>query len=77
MKKVSQMDLVRIAIRGIFKSLDDEKRLECHCSSDFEIEQKKSSRMIGLDGELKKISAPFLVKSIPKGLNLVVPESVK
>lgn len=73
LKKVTKLDLLRIVVRGVFKTLDREKRMESFCSADFEIEQNRSRRSIALDGELMSMKAPFKVQCLPKGLKLVVP----
>lgn len=73
MRPFSKLEALRVIVRGIFKTLDNEEKLDTFCVDEMTIVTRKSSQKIALDGEMFKISSPLRVKSLPGALNLIKP----
>ena len=74
MKPITKMETLRILGRGIFKTLENEQKLETFCVDELTIHTRKSHHHIALDGEIIKMQQPFRVQSLPGVLNLIKPE---
>jgi diacylglycerol kinase family enzyme len=73
MKPITKLEALRIALRGIFKTLSNEERLESFCVEDLMIYTNKYYHQIALDGEIIHMASPFKVQSLPEQLLLVKP----
>jgi diacylglycerol kinase family enzyme len=73
MKPITKLETLRIILRGIFKTLSNEERLETFCVEELTIHTKKKTHMIALDGELIRMHAPLHIQALPEALNLVLP----
>lgn len=73
MKPVSKMETLRIILRGIFKTLENDERLETFCVDALTIHTRHSSHEIALDGEIIRMQSPLKVRALPGILNLVLP----
>lgn len=73
MRPFSKLEALRVIVRGIFKTLDNEEKLDTFCVDEMTIVTRKSSHTIALDGEMFKTSSPLRVKSLPGALNLITP----
>lgn len=73
MKPLSKLEALRIVVRGVFKTLSKEERLESFCVEDLTIYTNKYYHKIALDGEIVSMTSPFKVLALPKELNLVLP----
>ncbi len=72
-KPVTKLETLRILLRGIFKTLDDEKKLDSFCSDEMTIYTKKSKMFVALDGEMIFTETPLKIKALKGALNLVLP----
>lgn len=73
LKPISKMEALRIIMRGIFKTLDNEKTLDTFCVDEMTIYSRKTFHTIVLDGEMIETVSPLKIKSLPGALNLVSP----
>ena len=73
LKRVSKLETLRILFRGIFKTLENEKRMESFCVDELTIHTRKAYHTVALDGELFHMQAPLRVIAMPEILNLVLP----
>ena len=71
MKPITKLETLRIIFRGLFKTLDNEEKLETFCVDELTIYTRKPSHEIALDGEILRMSSPLRVKALPGALNLV------
>lgn len=74
MKPLTKLEALRVLVRGIFKTLSNEERLESFCVEDLMIYTNKYYHQIALDGEIVRMNSPFKVQSLPEQLNLVLPK---
>ncbi len=77
MKPVTQFETLRIIARGIFKTLENEQKLESFCVDELTIYTRKSSHSIALDGEIIRMDSPLKIKALPGALNLILPQQEK
>ncbi len=77
MKPVTKLETLRIFLRGIFKTLENDERLETFCVDELTIYTRKPSHSIALDGEIIQMQSPLRVRSVPGDLNLVLPPGRK
>jgi diacylglycerol kinase family enzyme len=77
MKPVTKIETLRIILRGVFKTVESDERLETFCVDELTIHTRKSSHQIALDGEIIQVNSPLRVKSLPGILNLVLPPKEK
>lgn len=73
LKPISKIEALRIIIRGIFKTLDNEKTLDTFCVDEMTIYSRKTFHTMALDGEMIATMSPLKIKSLPGALNLVLP----
>lgn len=73
MKPLTKLEALRVIVRGIFKTLSNEERLESFCVEDLMIYTNKYYHKVALDGEIVKMNSPFKVQALPLQLNLVLP----
>ncbi len=75
MKPVTKLDCLRIILRGIFKILSNEKKLESFCVDELTIHTHKDRNMVALDGEVFHLTSPLKIQALPGALKLVTPEA--
>lgn len=73
MKPITKLETLRIILRGIFKTIENDDRLETFCVDELTIHTSKKHHMIALDGEIIRMTSPLKVKALPGILNLVLP----
>ncbi len=73
MKPVTKSEILTIILRGIFRTLEDEKNIETFCVDSLTISTRKPSHMVVLDGEIITMNSPLHIKSMPESLNMVLP----
>ena len=71
MKPVSKLETLRIVLRGLFKTLENDSKLETFCVDELTIHTRKSTHSIALDGEIIRMSSPLRVQALPGALQLV------
>ncbi len=71
MKPVTKLETLRIVLRGIFKTIENDERLETFCVDELTIYTRKKSHSIALDGEIISMQSPLRVKAVPGDLQLV------
>lgn len=76
LKPVRGWEMLRVIFRGIFKTLENEERLDQFSTDNLVITTKRSPQMVALDGETFYINSPLTVKALPDALNLIVPKPV-
>lgn len=73
MKPLTKRETLRIIARGIFKTLENDNKLDTFCVDELTIHTRRSTHEIALDGEILTIHSPFRVHALPGVLNLVKP----
>ncbi len=73
MKPLTKFEALRIIVRGFFKTLDNDEKLETFCVDELTIHTRKSSHNIALDGEIIRMNSPLRVRALPGALNLILP----
>jgi diacylglycerol kinase family enzyme len=73
MKPVRKLETLRIIWRGIFKTLENEERLETFCVDELTIHTRQRLHEVALDGELFRMISPLRVQALPAILNMVLP----
>lgn len=73
MKPISKLETLRIIFRGIFKTLNNEKRLSTFCVDEMTIYTRRRFHQIALDGEILHTTSPLRIEAAPGVLNLVKP----
>lgn len=73
MKPLSKMEILRVIVRGIFKTLENEEKLDTFCVDELTIHTRRPVHEIALDGELMKLKSPYRVHALPGVLNLIKP----
>lgn len=73
MKPVTKLETFRIFIRGIFKTLESDEKLDSFCVEELTIHAHRKTELIALDGEMIKMSYPLRIQAMPKILNMVLP----
>lgn len=76
MKPITKLETLRIVLRGIFKTLENDEKLESFCVDELTIYTNKESHVIALDGEMIRMNSPLRVQALPGDLNLVLPPKV-
>lgn len=73
MKPVTKSEILTIILRGLFRTLEDEKNVETFCVDSLTISTRKPSHMVVLDGEIITMNSPLHIKAMPESLNMVLP----
>lgn len=73
MKPITKYEIFRIILRGIFKTLEDEKNVNSFCVDSLTIYTRMPSHMVALDGEILSMNSPLHINSLPGSLNMVLP----
>src|SRR5690606_14142951 len=71
MKPITKLETLRIIFRGIFKTIENDERLESFCVDELTIYTRRKSHLIALDGEMIRVNSPLRVQALPEVLNLV------
>lgn len=73
MKPLGWLEKFRIIVRGIFKTLEQDERLETFCVDELTIYTQKRFHLIALDGEIIPMNSPLRIRALAGTLNLVLP----
>ncbi len=73
LKPITKIETLRIIFRGLFKTLDNEKKMDTFCVEEMTIFTGKFSHTMALDGEMITTPSPLRIKSLPGALNLILP----
>ena len=76
MKPITKSEAFRIILKGIFKTLEDDKNIDFSCVDSITIYTRKPSHLIALDGEIMRMSSPLQINALPESLNLILPNEV-
>jgi len=71
MKPVTKLETLRIFLRGIFRTIENDERLETFCVDELTIYTRKTTHSIALDGEIISMQSPLRLKAVPGDLQLV------
>ena len=77
MKPITKFETLRIIFRGLFKTLENDKKLETFCVDELIIYTRRPSHSIALDGEIFRMQSPLRVSALPGALQLVLPPTEK
>lgn len=75
MKPLTKLETLRVIWRGIFKTLENEERLEAFCVDELTIYTRRPRHLMALDGEVIPMDSPLKVRALPGVLNLVKPSA--
>lgn len=73
MKPASKLETLRIILRGIFKTIENDQKLETFCVEQLTIFTRGRFQEVALDGEMFRLESPLRVKSLPEALNMKLP----
>ncbi len=73
MKPLTKLETLRIVVRGIFRTLENDQKLDIFCVDELTIHTRKPSQSIALDGEIINLKSPFRIHALPGVLNMVKP----
>lgn len=73
MKPLSKLEVLRVILRGLTKTLEKDDSLETFCVDSLTIVTRKSAQTVALDGELFRMSSPFTIRALPKVLKMRLP----
>lgn len=73
MKRVTKFETLRIILRGIFKTIENDERMESFCVETLTIHTHRPAHTVALDGEMFTMQSPLKVEALPESLNLVLP----
>lgn len=74
LKPVRGWEMVRVILRGITKTINSENRVTQFGAEYISIATKRAKQTVALDGEMFQMTSPFVVRSLPQGLNLIQPK---
>lgn len=74
LKPIKWWGLVRIVFYGLFKLLEREDSIQSFCVDSLRIETRHPHKTVALDGELFPMTCPLDIKTLPRSLNLMVPQ---
>lgn len=75
-KPVSKIETLRILMRGIFKTLESDEKVDTFCVEELTIHANRRKEWVALDGEMIHMKYPLKIQALPKILNLVLPPIV-
>ena len=74
MRPVGTWGLLRLALRGLMRALQQDEALQMFCSESLEIRRPRArSFTVALDGELLRLYSPLKIAVLPAALRLRVP----
>ncbi len=73
LKPVRGWEMIRVILRGIARTLENEERLEQFCTETLLIGTNHVRQMVALDGETFMMNSPFVVRALPGAMQLIVP----
>lgn len=73
LKPVTKSEIFTVIMRGIFRTLEDEKNVNSFCVNSLTIFTRKPSHMVVLDGEIMTMNSPLHIRTQPQSLNMVLP----
>ncbi|HKW81243.1 MAG TPA: diacylglycerol kinase family protein [Casimicrobiaceae bacterium] len=71
--RTGRLGLIRLAIRALFKRLEQSKDFDAASASSFVVETRHDRLRIANDGELCMLETPLLYRVLPAALLVVVP----
>lgn len=77
MKPLTKMETLRIIARGLFKTLENDQKLDTFCVDELTIHTRGAAHQIALDGEIITMKSPLRVHALPGVLNLIKAKSEK
>lgn len=77
MRPVSTSDMVRLALRGLMRRLEQEQSLDTFCADRLVLRPQRSTVELVLDGEHVRLPAPLEFRVRRAALRLIVPEAVE
>ncbi|PXW87632.1 diacylglycerol kinase family enzyme [Nitrosomonas sp. Nm84] len=73
MKPVTKSEVFTVILRGLFRTLEDEKNVDSFCVDSLTIFTRKPSQLVVLDGEIMTMNSPLHIRAQPESLNMVLP----
>lgn len=73
MKPLGKLEVLRILLRGLTKTLEKDESLETFCVDSLTIVTRRPSQTVALDGELFRMTSPFTIRALPKVLKMRLP----
>jgi len=76
LKPTRLRDRLRMLLRTALKDLEQDHRLLTFCTTEFEVESRRSSIELVIDGEITHARTPLLFRAAPNALQLLVPKTI-
>jgi diacylglycerol kinase family enzyme len=76
LKPTSRIEIARLLLRGLLRSLNDDTRLEMFCADAFDVESKRRKIDVVVDGEVIQCRTPLRFHTARDELKVVVPMEV-
>lgn len=73
MKPLGKLEILRVILRGLTKTLEKEDRLESFCVDSMTIHTHRPYHAVALDGEIFRMTSPFEIRALPRVLSMVLP----
>ena len=73
LKETSRLGIAKLLLHGFTKTLESADAIESTCAECLVVETRKRSVELALDGEMFRLDAPLVIKSLPASLLLVTP----
>ena len=70
---VGRIGMLRLALRTLFRQLNEETDLQIVCTREFWVETRRKTLRVVIDGESKLIMTPLHFRLRPGGLRVIVP----
>lgn len=74
---MGRIELLRLAVRGLFGRLRDSEDFQVLCLKEARVEARSKRLRVSLDGELFTMKTPLDFRVLPKVLRVIVPEKLK
>jgi len=73
MKPLSKWEMIRVIARGVFRTIENEERLESFCLDSLAIHSHPRHQTVALDGEIFYMHSPLEIKVLPETLRMMLP----
>ncbi len=77
MRPVSSLDMLRLALRGLLRRLEQEQSLDTFCVDRLSLRPRRNTVELVLDGERMRFSAPLEFRVRRAALRLIVPHDTE
>lgn len=77
LKPVRGLEMARVILRGIAKTLRNEERLHQFCVGELRIIGKRKHEHVALDGEMFEMKSPFDIRSLPAAIQMIKPPAAE